>query len=86
MRRRGLSQQAFAAQAGLGLSTLQFWLRAARTETPEFVEQSNPLPASAAAPAYQLRWPDGRVLELGRGWVAPELAPLLQVLEGRCSR
>jgi hypothetical protein len=87
-RHSGLSQQAFAAQAGIGLSTLQLWLRAARAAraaTPGFVELPNPLPA-AATPAYRLRWADGLVLELGRGFAAEELAALLQVVEGRCSR
>ena len=85
-RHSGLSQPAFAAQAGIGLSTLQLWLRAARAATPGFVELPNPLPVAAAVPAYRLRWADGLVLELGRGWVAEDLAALLQVLEGRCSR
>ena len=84
----GLSQQGFAAQAGIGLSTLQSWLRRARTAAAQraaFVELPNPLPV-AAAPAYRLRWADGLVLELGRGFAAEELAGLLQVVEGRCSR
>ena len=84
----GLSQRAFAAQAGIGLSTLQLWLRRAlmaAEPTPAFVELPNPLPA-AAAPVYRLRWADGLVLELGRGFAAEELAGLLQVVEGRCSR
>jgi hypothetical protein len=88
-RASGLSQGAFAAQAGIGLSTLQLWLRSARparTETPSFVELPNPLPTAAAPPAYRLRWADGLVLELGRGWVPAELAALLPLLEGRCSR
>ena len=84
----GLSQRGFAAQAGIGLSTLQFWLRRARTAaepTAAFVELPNPLPV-AALPAYRLRWADGLVLELGHGFAAEELAVLLQVVEGRCSR
>ena len=84
----GLSQRVFAAQAGIGLSTLQFWLRRARTTAEQaaaFVELPNPLPV-AALPAYRLRWADGLVLELGRGFAAEELAVLLQVVEGRCSR
>lgn len=88
-RASGLSQEAFATQAGIGLSTLQLWLRSARparTETPSFVELPNPLPIAAAPPAYRLRWADGLVLELGRGWVPAELAALLPLLEGRCSR
>ncbi len=84
----GLTQRAFAVQAGISLSTLQLWLRAVRTgrtATPAFVELPNPLPA-AALPAYRLRWTDGLVLELGRGFAVEELAVLLQVVEGRCSR
>lgn len=88
-RASALSQEAFAAQAGIGLSTLQCWLRAARAarpEPPSFVELPNPLPTAAAPPAYRLRWADGLVLELGHGWVAEDLAALLPLLEGRCSR
>jgi transposase-like protein len=84
----GLSQRAFAGQAGISLSSLQLWLRAVRTgraAAPAFVELPNPLPA-AAVPAYRLRWADGLVLELGCGFAAEELAVLLQVVEGRCSR
>ena len=83
-----MSQRVFAAQTGIGLSTLQLWLRRARSAaepTATFVELPNPFPV-AAAPTYRLRWADGLVLELGHGFAAEELAGLLQVVEGRCSR
>ena len=79
-----LPDQAFAAQAGVGVSTLHAWRRrvAARPaglRTP-FVAVPNLLAAGPPAPAYRLQWPGGLSLELRAGFAAGELAALLQLL------
>ena len=79
-----LPDQAFAAQAGVGVSTLHAWRRrvAARPaglRTP-FVAVPNLLAAGPPAPAYRLQWPGGLSLELRAGFAADELAALLQLL------
>jgi len=79
-RQSGLSQRVFAAQAGVALSTLQLWLRASRgkrTQTTEFLELPNLWASSAPAAPYRLCWTRGLTLEVGRGFVAEELAGLL---------
>jgi len=56
-----LPDQAFAAQAGVGVSTLHAWRRraAARPAGPRtaFVAVPNLLAAGPPAPAYRLHWP-----------------------------
>ena len=79
-----LPDQAFAAQAGVGVSTLHAWRRrvAARPaglRTP-FVAVPNLLAAGPPVPAYRLQWPGGLSLELRAGFAAGELAALLQLL------
>ena len=79
-----LPDQAFAAQAGVGVSTLHAWRRrvAARPaglRTP-FVAVPNLLAAGPPALAYRLQWPGGLSLELRAGFAAGELAALLQLL------
>ena len=79
-----LPDQAFAAQAGVGVSTLHAWRRrvAARPaglRTP-FVAVPNLLAAGPPALAYRLQWPGGLSLELRAGFAADELAALLQLL------
>src|SRR5208282_799121 len=61
-RRSQLTQKEFAAQSGIGVSTLAAWLRKA-VVNPErnasFVAVPNLLPAPPAGPAYRLQWPGG---------------------------
>ena len=82
--RSRLSQREFAAQAKIGLSTLQLWLRKAAASPPShraaFVEVPNLL-AHAPAPApYRLHLARGIILEIGSGFRPEELASLLQLL------
>jgi hypothetical protein len=79
-----LPDQAFAAQAGVGVSTLHAWRRkaAVRPAGPRtaFVAVPNLLAAGPPAPAYRLHWPGGLSLELRAGFAVDELAVLLQLL------
>lgn len=83
--RSELSQRVFAARAGIGLTTLQLWLRKAAnrapTSRPRFIELPNPLrSAPAAAWTYRVHLAGGVQLEVGSGFEPEELAILLQVL------
>jgi hypothetical protein len=80
-----LSQREFVARAGLGLSTLQRWLRKAaapaRSVPPAgFVEVRNPLGPAPGAAAYCLRLGGGIDLEVASGFRPEELASLVRVL------
>ena len=74
----------FAAQAGVGVSTLHAWRRKAAVRPPDprpaFVAVPNLLAAGPPAPAYRLHWPGGLSLELRAGFAADELAALLLLL------
>jgi lambda repressor-like predicted transcriptional regulator len=79
-----LTQRAFAAQAGVSVSTLQSWLRKAaarqvvgQTQFIALPQVKGPL---SAAPAYRLVWPSGVALEVRAGFAAAELAAWLQLL------
>ena len=85
--RSDLTQREFARQRGLGLSTLQNWLRQTSNSpkpitpaVPSFLPVPNLLAATPALPAYRLQWPGGLILEVRAGFVAPELAALLELL------
>ncbi len=81
-----LTQKEFAAQAGIGVSTLAAWLRKAvvhKEGGPKFVAVPNLFPAGPAAPAYRLQWPGGLSLEIRPGFSSGELASLLQLLPAR---
>jgi hypothetical protein len=81
--RSHLPQKAFAAQAGIGVSTLAAWLRKAAVQkegAASFVAVPNLWSAAPTAPAYRLQWPGGLSLEVGSGFSAPELGALLQLL------
>jgi len=84
--RSDLTQKAFAAQAGIGCSTLASWLRKATAcpsaDQPAFVAVPNLLPAPGAATAYRLQFPRGLVVEVARGFRPEELTALLQVVQG----
>jgi hypothetical protein len=81
--RSQLPQKEFAAQAGIGVSTLAAWLRKAAVQKEcgsSFVAVPNLLAASPAAPAYRLQWPGGLSLEVRSGFSSQELGALLQLL------
>jgi hypothetical protein len=89
-RRSGLSQRDFAAQAGIGVSTLGFWLRKAAAPSPgvppaSFIQVPNLLAPSALASAYRLHLAGGVILEIASGFGPEELASLLQLLGASCS-
>lgn len=79
-----LTAEAFAAQAGIGVSTLHAWRRqAAETKSvggPAFVAVPNLLSLGPASATYRLQWPGGLRLEVAAGFAAEELATLLQLL------
>lgn len=82
--RSGLTQKQFAAQAGIGYSTLTLWLRkasAARKPSPSaFVAVPNLLSSPAAA-AYRLRFSGGLSVEVASGFRNEELVALLQAVQ-----
>jgi transposase-like protein len=84
-RRSGLSQKAFAAQVGVGVSTLQLWLRqekhAPTAQATTFVPVPNLLAQAPAPAVYRLRLVGGAVLEIGSGYKREELEPLLELLK-----
>jgi hypothetical protein len=79
-----LTQREFAAEVGIGVSTLHLWLRkaAARPSSPTtaFVQVPNLLGQAAGSAAYRLHLPGGLDLEVSSGFRTEELASLLQVL------
>jgi len=82
-----LSQREFASQAGIGVSTLQLWLRKAATgrrsaRSAGFVEVPNPLAQAPGAAAYRLHLAGGIDLEVASGFRSEELASFLRVLRG----
>ena len=83
--RSELSQRSFAAQAGIGLTTLQLWLRKAATPAPvpgpKFIQIPNPLgSAPAAAWAYRVQLAGAMQVEVGSGVEPEQLATLLRLL------
>ena len=87
-RRGGLTQRDFALQAGISVSTLQLWLRkaAASPSSPAFLQVPNLLASAAPAAMYRLHLGGGMMLEIGSGFGSEELAVLLALLPGLCSR
>ncbi len=82
-RRSQLSQRSFAAQAGIGLSTLQRWLSnsaSRRADTAGFVELPNLLTQLPPAAVYRLHLKNGVVVEIGSGFQGEEVAMLLELL------
>jgi hypothetical protein len=87
----GLSARQYASQLGMGYSTLCKWLHRARqlagpgSSEPkvEFVPVQSPLPFGG--PTYELRWPGGFSLHVGRGFDPQEVRQLLSLLP-QCSR
>jgi transposase-like protein len=82
--RSTVSQKEFAAQAGIGLSTLTLWLRQAsvrKADRAAFVPVPNLFSAPTAAPAYRLQWPQGLSVEVAAGFRPEELGALLQLIQ-----
>ena len=87
-RRSGRTQKVFAREAGIGLSTLSYWLRrnggGARSNGPDWIEVSpRPLNGGGFAPdpaVYRVRFPSGLVVELAPGFVAEEAGRLCRVI------
>ena len=82
-----LSQREFASQAGIGVSTLQLWLRKSgaspsSVSSAGFVEVPNPLAQAPCAAAYRLRLVGGIDLEIASGFRPAELLSLLRALRG----
>jgi hypothetical protein len=88
-RRSGLTQKEFAAQAGVGYSTLTSWLGKAAAERPVqpggapsvFIPVPNLLSAADGVPAYRFEFPGGLKVAVARGFLAEELQALLQVAQ-----
>jgi hypothetical protein len=83
-RRSQLSQREFATQAGIGLSTLQLWLRKDVARSPAgagaFVEVPNLLEQGPGAAGYRVHLAGGIDVEIGSGFRPEELSSLLQLL------
>ena len=79
--RSPLTQKEFAAQAGIGCSTLAAWRRQAVTTkssgSPAFVPVPSLFPA-ASRPAYRIEFPQGVIVEVASGFQAEELGALLR--------
>ncbi len=82
--RGGQTQPAVAAQHGIGLSTLERWLRQSR-EGPAprraaLVEVPNLMGARPKVASYCLRFPGGLVLELSAGFDLGEVGRLAELV------
>jgi hypothetical protein len=81
----GLTQKAFAAQAGIGHSTLTLWLRKATAGesavSPTFIPVPNLLPTPRATATYRLQFPRGLAVEVAPGFDAEELSALLEMVQ-----
>ena len=85
-RRSDLTQREFTDRAGLGLSTLQAWLRRAEADrsvsrSAQFVALPNLTTPASNPPTYRLKFADGKVLEIPADFDAEELARLVQLLQ-----
>lgn len=84
--RSGLSQRDFALQHGLAPSNIQRWVRQQETVRPShgstaLVEVPNPLASRPGAGTYRLHFPQGRQLEVARGFDVGEVRALAQLLQ-----
>ena len=81
-----LTQKQFAAQVGIGVSTLHAWLRQAAGGRNGgglgFLPAPNLFSGARPAPAYRIEWPGGLSVEVRAGFAGEELAALLAVLPG----
>jgi transposase-like protein len=79
--RSPLTQKEFAAQAGIGCSTLAAWRRHATTQPsgpPAFVPVPSLFPATAPRPTYRIEFPRGVIVEVAAGFQSEELGALLR--------
>lgn len=79
--RSRLSQKDFAAQVGVGNSTLSLWRRQAASGKPTLVPMPNLFGAAAAPAAYRVQLPRGVMVEIAAGFRPEELGALLQVIQ-----
>ena len=83
--RSGLTQKKFAAQTGIGYSTLTLWLRQAATAKKSgrfaFVPVPNLFSSASAPPAYRLQFPRGVMVEVAPGFQSAELSALLELVQ-----
>jgi hypothetical protein len=83
--RSRLTQKKFAAQTGIGYSTLTLWLRKAATAKKSgrlaFVPVPNLFSTASAAPAYRLQFPRGVLVEVAPGFQSAELGALLELVQ-----
>ena len=81
----GLTQEAFAAQAGISGSALSSWLRRAATNShsqqPQFLSVPNLLSAGRGSVVYRLQWADGFSVEVSTGFAVQELSALLKTVQ-----
>jgi transposase-like protein len=84
-RRSGLTQKAFAAQMGIGYSTLTSWLGKAGAppcagpadDPPALIQVPNLLSGASRVAAYRLEFASGLTVEVARGFDSEELRRLL---------
>jgi transposase-like protein len=84
--RSDLTQREFAAQAGIGYSTLTKWLQQAQADAPSpspstsptFVSVPNLFGGTTPSVSYRVRFPNGLMVELSTGFDAAELGALLE--------
>lgn len=82
--RSRLPQKDFAAQVGIGHSTLTLWLRqgaAKDSGTSSFVPVANLFPGACASLPYRLQFPRGVIVEVAPGFQAEELGALLKQVQ-----
>ena len=81
----GLTQKAFATQAGISCSALSSWLRRAAANSnshqPQFLSVPNLFSAGRGSTAYRLQWSDGFSVEVSTGFAAQELSALLKTVQ-----
>jgi transcriptional regulator with XRE-family HTH domain len=75
----GLTQREFASQTGIGLSTLQLWLRQT-VNRKGFIQLPNVLRLAEPTAPYRLHLGEGRTLDIASGFRPEELAALLPLL------
>lgn len=82
--RSRLTQKDFAAQAGIGHSTLTLWLRKAAAKdsgTSTFVPVPNLFSVASTTFPYRLQFPRGVIVEVAPGFQAEELGALLKQVQ-----
>jgi transposase-like protein len=82
----GLTQKAFAAQVGIGCSTLTSWLRKAERAGADgseaaFVPVPNLFPAANRTMPYRIEFPRGLTVAVASGFQERELSALLQLVQ-----